>query len=161
MLPANATLTNGVGTFSVTLKTAGTQTISVTDTANSSLIGFSSTITVAGAHVVPTLFNTGVSASGAPLSDGTVGDPHYTLVSVPSGSTTAIRVRTSAGGYPVGSGWLGDDSLSAWIGPNNSTFDNGPSGNYDYRTTFDLTGFTLPPPAFPGRGRWTTLAKTY
>ncbi|HMF23721.1 MAG TPA: hypothetical protein VKG24_16555, partial [Pseudolabrys sp.] len=30
-LPANATLTNGVGTFSATLKTAGTQTIAATD----------------------------------------------------------------------------------------------------------------------------------
>src|SRR5262249_2775525 len=33
VLPADATLTNGTGTFSVTLKTAGSQTVIVTDTA--------------------------------------------------------------------------------------------------------------------------------
>jgi hypothetical protein len=93
-----------------------------------------------------TLFNTGVDASGNPLADGTIGDPHYTLVSVPSG-TTDIRVRTSAGGYPAYE-WLGDDSSSAWIGPNNDPQVDGPVGLYDYQTTFyapsagtvDLTG---------------------
>jgi streptogramin lyase len=38
-LPADVVLTNGVGTFSVTLKTAGTQSITVTDTAVSTLTG--------------------------------------------------------------------------------------------------------------------------
>jgi len=46
-LPSNSTLTNGVGTFSVTLKTAGSQTISATDTVNSSITGTSASITVA------------------------------------------------------------------------------------------------------------------
>ena len=36
-LPANATLVNGTRTFSITLKTAGNQTITATDTVNSSL----------------------------------------------------------------------------------------------------------------------------
>jgi hypothetical protein len=94
-----------------------------------------------------TLFNTGVDASGNPLADGTIGDPHYSLVSAPSGSTTDIRVRTSAGGYPVYE-YLADDSSSAWIGPNNDPQIDGPPGLYDYQTTFfapsagtvDLTG---------------------
>ncbi|HYT88865.1 MAG TPA: DUF4214 domain-containing protein, partial [Gemmataceae bacterium] len=34
VLPADATLTNGVGTFSITLKTAGTVSLTVTDTGN-------------------------------------------------------------------------------------------------------------------------------
>jgi hypothetical protein len=38
-LPANTTLTNGTGTFSATLVTAGTQAITVTDTGNSALTG--------------------------------------------------------------------------------------------------------------------------
>jgi hypothetical protein len=46
VLPANATLTNGVGTFSATLKTAGGQTITATDTVTPSITGTSSTITV-------------------------------------------------------------------------------------------------------------------
>jgi Putative Ig domain/Galactose oxidase, central domain len=44
ILPAASTLSNGVGTFSVTLKTAGNQTITAADTA--SLTGTSSAITV-------------------------------------------------------------------------------------------------------------------
>jgi Calx-beta domain/Domain of unknown function (DUF4214)/WD40-like Beta Propeller Repeat len=46
VLPGNSTLTNGVGTFGATLKTAGSQTITATDIANSALTGTSNTITV-------------------------------------------------------------------------------------------------------------------
>ena len=97
------------------------------------------TATAVDAAIIPisTLFNTGVDASGVPLPDGTIGDPHYTLVSVPSGSTTDVRVRTSAGGYPIPP-YVGDDSLSAWIGPNNDAALNSPVGHYDYQTSFTL-----------------------
>jgi hypothetical protein len=40
----------------------------------------------------------------------------------------------------VGS-WSGDDSSSTWIGPNNDPYTNSVVGIYDYRITFDLTGF--------------------
>ena len=46
VLPADASPISGSGTYSVTLKTAGDQTITVTDTANSSLTGTSNTVTV-------------------------------------------------------------------------------------------------------------------
>ena len=81
------------------------------------------------------LYDTGVDASGVSLPDGTIGDPHYTLVTVPAGSTTDIRVRTSAGGFPIPP-YIGDSSTSAWIGPNNDGAVDGPTGAYDYRTTF-------------------------
>jgi hypothetical protein len=45
VLPADAPLSNGTGTFSVTLYTAGSQTVTATDSANSSLTG-STTVTV-------------------------------------------------------------------------------------------------------------------
>ena len=45
-LPANATLTNGVGLFSVTLKTAGVQTLTATDTVTTTIAGTSNIITV-------------------------------------------------------------------------------------------------------------------
>jgi hypothetical protein len=79
------------------------------------------------------LFNTGVDSSGTPLANG---DPeiHYTLVS-PAGSLQALT-----SGYPIPP-WLGNDSLSAWIGPN-TTQANGPGGLYDYQTTFTLAGTT-------------------
>ena len=47
-LPADSTLTNGVGTFNATLKTAGNQTITATDTVTNSITGTSNTITVSG-----------------------------------------------------------------------------------------------------------------
>jgi hypothetical protein len=48
-LPANSTLTNGVGSFSATLKTAGNQTLTATDTASSSITGTSAAIVVSAA----------------------------------------------------------------------------------------------------------------
>jgi WD40 repeat protein len=49
VLPADATLTNGTGTFSATLETAGTQGLTATDTVNTALSGSQSGITVAPA----------------------------------------------------------------------------------------------------------------
>jgi PEP-CTERM motif-containing protein len=102
-----------------------------------------------------TIFNTGVDATGTPLPDATLGDPHYALTSTPGGTST-IRVRTSAGGYPVQpfGPWLADDTLSAWIGPNNDAQVDGPVGDYTYRTTFDLTGFD--PTSAVLQGLWST-----
>ena len=45
-LPADATLTNGVGTFAVIFKTAGAQTATATDTVMASITGTTSTVTV-------------------------------------------------------------------------------------------------------------------
>jgi hypothetical protein len=45
-LPADTTLTNGVGTFSVTLTAAGSQTVTATDTVSSSITGTSGAIAV-------------------------------------------------------------------------------------------------------------------
>ena len=47
VLPANSTLTNGIATFSVTLKTPGSQTITATDT-STAIAGTSKSIVVAG-----------------------------------------------------------------------------------------------------------------
>lgn len=115
------------------------------------LLATCAVLALAGAaHAAPiTIFNTGVDAAGVPLTDGTIGDPHYVLAAVPGGSTD-IRVRTSAGGWPIAP-WLADDPFSAWIGPNNpghpeweccgqTSGVGGPIGPYTYRTTFDLTG---------------------
>lgn len=46
VLPANSTLTNGMGQFSAMLNTAGTQSLTATDTINASLIGTQGGITV-------------------------------------------------------------------------------------------------------------------
>jgi hypothetical protein len=46
VLPANSTLTNGTGSFSATLKTLGTQTITAADTLTSSIAGTSNNVSV-------------------------------------------------------------------------------------------------------------------
>ena len=49
VLPANATLTNGVGTFNVTFKTAGNQSVTATDTGNNTITGTTAAVTVSPA----------------------------------------------------------------------------------------------------------------
>lgn len=106
-----------------------------------------------GAQAVPiSIFNTGVNGVGAVLPDGTLGDAHYSLISLPGGTST-LRVRRASGGYPIPP-WVGDNSLSAWIGPNNTTQLDGPAGTYIYRTTFDMTGLDLSTAGLVGR--WAT-----
>jgi hypothetical protein len=102
------------------------------------------------------IFNTGVDGSGTVLADGTLGDPHYILFTVPVGSTTVIRARRDVGGYPLppDGPYIGDDLLSDWIGPNNSGALGGPAGLYDYRTTFSLSG--LDPATATLSGFWST-----
>ncbi len=103
---------------------------------------FGNALPAQGAFIT-TLFNTGVDSSGMQLPDGTIGDPHYSLIQAPPGSTSEILVRTTVGVYPVGTHWFAGDTRSTWIGPNNNYFLIGPRGYYTYRTTFDLTGFNL------------------
>ena len=113
---------------------------------------------------VTDLWNTGVSNSGVPLPNGTVGDPHYTFLSVPSGSSPTLVVATSAGGWPIPP-WLADDSVSAWIGPNYRVANTPPGvlqdpaapGDYDYQTTFALS--TSGP--FTITGQWSADSHGY
>ena len=93
------------------------------------------------ANPITTVFDTGVDSAHVVLANGTVGDPHYSLFSVPSGPTSVL-VRSSSGGFPIPP-YNADDALSRWIGPDSDTSLDGPNGQYDYRTTFDLTGFNF------------------
>ena len=97
------------------------------------------------------LFNTGVDAARNPLANNAA-EIHYTLVNVPDG-ITALRVATSANNFPVGP-WIGDDSLSAWIGPNSNQQLDGYVGDYDYRTTFSLSGLNASSASI--KGVWST-----
>jgi len=106
------------------------------------------------AAVIPSLFNTGVvanDANGQPTSVilDNAPDPHYQLVGVPGGETDP-PIPTQAivviqGQFPFVNGpavWAPDTATSKWIAPHGNenrpeAFGNG----YDYRTSFDLTGF--------------------
>jgi len=106
--------------------------------------GFLTLANPANAANISTLFNTGVDASGSVLPSGTINDSHYSLTVVPTGSTTDTRIIAAIDGYPIdGSHYLGDNTLSRWIGPNNASDLTSPSGTYVYHTTFDLTGFNV------------------
>ena len=97
-----------------------------------------------------TLFNTGVTNSGA-VQANTAAELHYTLVSAPGG-VVPLRDATSANGFPIPP-WLGDNSLSAWVGPT-ATDLSGPVGPYDYRVTFSLAG--LIPSTASITGQWSS-----
>jgi hypothetical protein len=92
------------------------------------------------------LWNTGLSSSGSLLPNGTVLDPHYSLVSAPSGSSIVLVTATSVGGPPVSpyGPWLPDDNQSDWIGPSQHVASPSPLqypsmiGNYDFQTSFFL-----------------------
>jgi List-Bact-rpt repeat protein/Big-like domain-containing protein len=68
VLPANSTLTNGVGTFSATLNTPGGQTIKATDTVTASITGTSGTITVS--TPAPTLVSIAVTPPNQTILTG-------------------------------------------------------------------------------------------
>jgi hypothetical protein len=68
-LPGNSTLTNGTGTFSVTLRTASGQTITGTDTVTSSVTGTSSTITVSLGSTTIHLLGPGACPAGSNWSN--------------------------------------------------------------------------------------------
>jgi Putative Ig domain/Kelch motif/Galactose oxidase, central domain len=61
--PANAKLTNGTGTFSITLKTASGETVTATDTAMASITGASSGINVAPGPATHLIINAPATAS--------------------------------------------------------------------------------------------------
>lgn len=104
---------------------------------------------------IPGLFNTGVDANGNVLPTNTLGDPHYALAAVPGGSSSTIRVLSSASGFPIPP-YLADNTSSRWIMPNNGGSGDwtSPDGTYVFRTTFNLTGMLVPTASITGG--WTS-----
>jgi hypothetical protein len=90
------------------------------------------------------VFGTGYVAGGPGLAaPGTV-DGNFSLISCPAGACGSRPFVTLTGQYPFPA-WLPDTSSAQWIGPasggNEDTIDA--PGLYQYRETFDLTGFDL------------------
>ena len=107
---------------------------------SSAMAAFAILPTHAFAAAITTLYNTGVNAAGATLANGTT-DSHYKLVGTAATAYgSAVRAGTTANGYPV-TVYVGDDSLSDWIGPQTDATFDGYAGNFDYQTTFSLAGF--------------------
>ena len=113
-VPANSALTLGVGNFSATLKTAGAQTITATDTSSSTIKGTSNSVAVSAASAatlsVEILSHAQVGVStglnvtpfdqyGNPVNTGYVGVVHFTSTDV--GATLPIDLPYSNGVYNV------------------------------------------------------------
>ncbi|MDR3706807.1 MAG: SBBP repeat-containing protein [Capsulimonadaceae bacterium] len=110
-LPANATLTNGTSTFSATLKTAGSQTITATDATTSSITGTSGTITVGpGAATHFTLSAPSTATAGTALS--------FTVTAFDAYGNTAT-------GYGGTVGFTSTDSGAGVLLPANSSLTSG------------------------------------
>ena len=81
-----------------------------------------------------TFYNTGEAADGSALAAG-ASDPHYSLVSNPSGSTeTAVATQRNGA-------WVASSAGSGWISPGASGNSSWASGSYTYETSIDLTGY--------------------
>jgi hypothetical protein len=125
MLPANTTLTNGTGTSRATLKTAGTQSITATDTANSALTGTQGSITV-----IPAAASTLVVAGfPSPQSQGVPGS--FTVTAKDPYSNVAT-------GY-TGTVHFTSSDPKAML-PANYTFLSGDHGTHTFSASLNTTG---------------------
>src|SRR5207302_558464 len=77
VLPANSTLSGGAGSFSATLKTAGSQTLTAADTATPSITGASNGIAVSAAAATRPTVTAAVTVSAAATHHFQVTAPPY------------------------------------------------------------------------------------
>jgi hypothetical protein len=84
------------------------------------------------------IFNTGVDDSGTTVTTGS-GDPHYQLTY--SAESTPPPPAVPATVMDNHSAWLANDASSKWIGVVPSGYTSVAAGYYNFRTTFDLTGY--------------------
>jgi hypothetical protein len=127
VLPADSTLTNGVGTFQVTLKTAGPQTITATDTVNATIRGTSSAVTVnaaAATHFVVngpatatagTAVNVSVTAEDqfGNTDTGFAGTVHFTSSDTNAVLPADTTLTNGTGSFPVTLKTSGDQTVTA------------------------------------------------
>jgi hypothetical protein len=110
MLPANSTLTNGTGTFSATMKTVGSQTITATDTATVSITGSSSSINVSASTA-----ENPVPLINQPLSPDAVvpGGPAFTLTVNGTGFVSGSTLKWN--GSARATNFVSDSKLTATV----------------------------------------------
>src|SRR4029077_20968186 len=139
VLPANTTLTSGTGTFAVTLKTGGSQTITATETVNGAVTGSSSGITVSA----PPSFSLSVSPSSLLTAQTTTSVPVTVTANPMNGFTGAVNV--TIGGLPNGVNPSTNSTFTLAAGASQMvTFAVGPSvGRANYNVTFSGSSGTL------------------
>jgi hypothetical protein len=104
-------------------------------------------------RAIPSIcFGTGVAADGTLLAAPAV-DPHYILTVSADTNFLGPNAIVVSNAYPIQAGaWLLNGPNSAWIAPQadqsgttytNGTYGGNAEGDYDYETSFDLTGQNL------------------
>ena len=127
VLPANATLINGVGTFNATLDTAGSETIVATDTANANSNG-TSTVVVSPAAASHFAVSVSPSATaGVGFTASVVAEDPYGNTAASYNGTVHFTSSDSAAVLPA------DSTLTAGVGSFNVTFET--SGNQTLTAT--------------------------
>lgn len=95
----------------------------------------------AQAATITTLYNTGVNDSGTVLATGI--DSHYTVVSTPTGDAPYNAF--------IGSTFTPGSALASSGNISSGSTGSGVPGDYNYQTTFSLTGFDLSSAVINGR----------
>jgi hypothetical protein len=106
LLPGNSTLTSGMGTFSVTLKTAGSETIRATDTTNNALTG-GATVTVSPAMASKLAFlqqptSVMVGATISPAVTVAIEDAYSNVVTSDNSDSVAMAIGPNSGSGTLG-----------------------------------------------------------
>ncbi len=166
VLPANATLTNGVGTFTVTLRTPGMQSITATDTVTGTITGAQTGITVTGttpaavndSYTVTTGLTLTVPAATGVLANDTKGTPVATITANTQPAHGSVTVNADGSFiYTPMSGYVGSDSftytMTNSVGTSTGTVTitvtgTAPTATNDSYTV--TTGLTLTVPAATG-----------
>ena len=135
LLPADATLTNGVGTFTVTFKTAGTQTVTTIDSLDTGLAGTSQGVTVAAAAATHLAVSAPPAAVAAIAIEVTVTAlDQFNNVVAGYGGTVHFTSTDSAASLPT------DATLAGGIGILNATLNT--DGNQTVTAT-DIATATI------------------
>jgi len=164
-LPANATLTNGTGSFSATLATVGNQTITATDTVTASLTGTSGSIAVsasgAATHFVVSAPPT--ADAGSPFSftvtaldqynnpvtsyGGTV---HFTSTDSSATLPADTKLTNGTGSFTATLNRRGNQTITATDTVDSSV--RGTSGNIAVSVSETVTHFAVSAPASVNAG---------
>jgi len=129
LLPANAALTNGTGTFSATFNTIGTASLTATDTVTSTITGSESGIVIYSPIVATSLLVTGFSS---PVTAGTQGSVTVTAENL---------VGQPATGYTGTVQFISSDTQA--VLPANYTFTNSDNGTHTFSVTLKTAGTQL------------------
>ena len=140
---AGTITSGGLYTAPPTISSAQQATIKATSQSDGVTFG-TATVTLnpppgGGPGAIP-VFNTGVTGANALSADGST-DSHYTLIaSADPGYPGPNAIIVTSNVFPMGP-WMPNGPNSKWIAPWANQATGNVSGNYTYRTTFDLTGF--------------------